>query len=78
MLAGGFVLLFSAGFFLRGERLPEDAFRLRPQEKPGQPHGPDVSKKLFRAMHRKYAALLIGIGILLAAGAADGLIWLRG
>lgn len=78
MLAGGFALLFSAGLFLRGERLPEDAFRLRPQETPGQPHGPDVSTKLFRTMHRKYAALLIGIGILLAAGAADGLIWLRG
>jgi len=72
MLAGGFVLLFSAGLFLKGDNLPEDAFRLRLRS-PARRDTPPLPK-LFRVLHRKYTALMTGAGILLSSGAADCLV----
>ena len=76
MLTGAFVLLFSAGLFLRGDRLPEDAFRLGPRQRGALDDscGPGPLPGFFRVLRRKYTALLIGIGILLVSGVADGLI----
>lgn len=77
MLAGGFVLLFSAGLFLRGSSLPEDAFRLRPR-RPAQQDAPQPPRvPVFRVLHRKYTALMAGVGILLVSGAVDYLAWSR-
>ena len=78
MMVGGFTLLFAALLLLKGGNLPDDAFRIRPKPERDEPHPPTVLPKLFRAVDRRYTALLIGVGILLVSAVADAAVRMIG
>ena len=74
LLAGGFTLLFSAVLLLKGGSLPREAFQLRPRPRAEEPHPAAPLPRLFRVVNRRYVALFIGVGILLVAAVADGIV----